>query len=137
VLAVQDPEEEDEDFEHTGAIIWNYYKSVGVQSIKGRSKNVTCIFWDTACTGCSCLSQVMAQHINGRPVLGHKKSNIKACVPIRKDDDNRYAQFKTAQKILDKEIMSKEAQLSSSKAKQSVLDFTSLGKGTATGEMIL
>jgi hypothetical protein len=77
----------------------------------------------------------MAPHIHGRPILGHKKSNIKACVPIRKDDDNRYAQFKTAQKILDKEMMSKEAQLSSSKAKQSVLDFTSLGKGTVTGEM--
>ncbi len=39
--------------------------------------------------------------------------------------DNRYTQFKTAQKILDKEMISKEAQLSSSKAKQSVLDFTS------------
>jgi hypothetical protein len=32
-------------------------------------------------------------------------------------------------------MISKEAQLSSSKAKQSVLDFTSLGKGTVTGEM--
>ena len=75
-------------------------------------------------------------HILGRPVLGHKISNIKACVPIRtRTNDNRYAQFKTAQKILDKEMMSKEAQLSSSKAKQSVLDFTSLGKGTVTGEM--
>ena len=32
-------------------------------------------------------------------------------------------------------MMSKEAQLSSSKAKQSVLNLTSLGKRTATGEM--
>ncbi len=33
VLAVQDPEDDDEDIEHTGTIIWNYYKSVGVHSI--------------------------------------------------------------------------------------------------------
>ncbi len=29
---MQYPEEEDEDIEHTGTIIWNYYKSVGVQA---------------------------------------------------------------------------------------------------------
>jgi hypothetical protein len=88
VPAVQDPEDDDEDIEHTGTIIWNYYKSVGVQSIKGGSKNVTCILCDTVCTGCS-LSRVMAPHIHCRSVLGHKQSNIKVCVPIRKDDDNR------------------------------------------------
>ncbi len=99
MLPVQDPEDDVEVIEHAGTIVWNYYKSVGVQSKKGGAKNVTC-FCDTAFTGCS--SSRAIAHILGRPVLGQKKSNIKACVPIRKDDDNWHAQFKTAQKILKK-----------------------------------
>jgi hypothetical protein len=52
---------------------------------------------------------------------------------VSKDGDNRYAEFKSAQKILNKEITSKEAKLSSSKAKQFVLNLTSLGKRAVTG----
>jgi hypothetical protein len=37
--------------------------------------------------------------------------------------------------LLNKEMLSKEAQLSSSKAKQTVLDLTSPAKRTVTGEM--
>ena len=133
VLSVLDTEKDDEAIEHTGTIIWNYYKNAGVQSKKGRAKNFTCIFCDSTFTGCS--SSRAVAHILGRPVLGQKKTNVRSCVPIRKDDDNRYAQFKTAQKVLNKEMMSKEAQLSSSKAKQSVLDLSSPGKRTVTGEM--
>ena len=45
------------------------------------------------------------------------------------DDERRYAQFKTAQKVLNKEMMAQERQLSSSKAleKYSVLDSMSPG----------
>jgi hypothetical protein len=51
------------------------------------------------------------------------------------DDDTWSAQFKDPQKVLNKEILCKEAKLSSSKAKQTVLDLTSLAKRTLTGEM--
>jgi hypothetical protein len=132
VLSVQEPEA-DEDLEQKGSIIWNYYKVDGVQSKRGGAKNVTCTFCDTAFTGCS--SSRAFAHILGRAVLGQKRANVGACVPIRKDDDNRYAQFRIAQKALNKEIMTKERQLSSSQAKQSVLDLTSPGKRTVTGEM--
>jgi hypothetical protein len=130
---VEDPEREDEDIEPTGPIIWNYFKVSGVQSKSGGAKNVTCNFCDTVFVGCS--SSRAFAHILGRPVLGQKKSNVKSCVPLRKSDDNRYVEFKTAQKVLNQEMTSKEEQLSSSKANQSVLNFTSLGKRTVTGEM--
>jgi hypothetical protein len=109
MLPVQNPEDDDEVIEHTGTIIWKYYKSVGFRRKKGGAKNVICIFY-MAFTGGS--SSRALTHILGRQVLGQEKSNIKACVPIRKDDDNRYVQFKTAQKILNKEMVSKEAKLS-------------------------
>ena len=64
-----------------------------------------------------------------------QKANIGACVPIRKEDDNRYAQFKTAQKVLNKEMMAKEQQLSTSQRKQTVLDLTSPAKRLLTGEI--
>ena len=130
---VQDLEREDGDIQPRGSIIWNYFKIDGVQSKKGGAKNVTCIFCDHVLIGCS--SSRAFAHILGRPVLDQRKSNVKACIPIRRDDDDRYAKFKNAQKDLNKEMMSKEAQLSSSKAKQSVLNLTSLGKRTVTGEM--
>ena len=53
MLSVQDPEQYDKVIKHTGTIFGNYYKSVGVQSKKGRAKNVTCIFCDGTFTGCS------------------------------------------------------------------------------------
>ena len=56
-------------------------------------------------------------------------------MPIRKDDDNRYAQFKKAQRILNNEMMVKESLHSFSQAKQSVLNLTSPGKRTLSGEM--
>jgi hypothetical protein len=92
----------------------------------------TCHFCDTVFVGCS--SSRAFAHILGRPALVQKKSNAKACVPMRKSDDNWNAEFKTAQKDLNQETTSKEEKLSSSKAKQSVLNLTSQGKRTATGD---
>ena len=89
-------------------------------------------FCDKTLTGCSS-SRALA-HILGRPVLEQSKANVRFCVPIRKEDDDRYEQFKTAQKVLNKQVMTKEAQLSSSKSRQTVLDLTSLGKRTVTGQ---
>ena len=78
-------------------------------------------------------SQTFA-HILGRALLGQLRSKVGACVTIRKDDHKYYAQFKySAQRVLNKEMMAKERMLSSSQAKQSVLDLTSQGKRTVTG----
>ena len=132
VSLVQDSEDA-EDVNQTVPTIWNYFKVVGVQSKKGGAKNVTCNFCDKTLTGCSS-SRALA-HILGRPVLEQSKANVRFCVPIRKEDDNQYEQFKTAQKVLNKQVRTKEAQLSSSKSRQTVLDLTSLGKRTVTGEM--
>lgn len=63
---------------------------------------------------------VMLLSILGRNVLRQKKMKINACVPIRRDHDNRNAKFKTAQRLLNKDMMTKESKLSSSKAKQTV-----------------
>ena len=90
-------------------------------------------FCDSSFTGCS-TSRAFA-HILGRAVLGQKKTHIGACVPICKEDDNRYAQFKTAQTVLNKEMMAKEQQLSTSQRKQTVLDLTSPAKRLLTGEI--
>ena len=49
-----------------------------------------------------------------RPVLGQKRTNIRICVSIRKDNDNRYAQFKAAQKVRHNDVMAKERELTSS-----------------------
>ena len=112
VLSVQDPEQDDEDIGiiigHTGTIIWNYHKFVSFQSKKGGAKNVTCTVCDNTFTGCS--SSRAVAHFLGRPVLRQNKINIKFCAPIRKDDDNQYAQFRTAQKVLNKEMMSSYVQ---------------------------
>ena len=97
------------------------------------AKNVRCTFCDAAFSRCS--SSRAFAHILGRAVLGQKRANVGACVPIRKDDDNRYDQFKTAQKVLNKEIMSKARLLSTSQQKQTVLDLTSPAKRLATGEI--
>jgi hypothetical protein len=132
VLPTQDAEV-DEDVEQTGTSIWNYYKIDGVQSKRGGAKNITCTFCDTTFTGCS--STRAFGHILGRAVLGQKRSNVGTCVPKRQFDDNRYAHFKIAQKVLNTEMMAKERQLSSSQAKQTFLDLTSPGKRTVTGEM--
>ena len=105
-----------------------------VQSKKGGSKNVTCTVCDKTLTGCR--SSLALAHILGRPVLERSKVNFRFCVPpIREDDNHWYAQFKTAQKVLNKQVMTKEAQLSSSKSSQTVLDLTSPGKRTVTEEM--
>ena len=58
-----------------------------------------------------------------------------ACVPIHRTDDNRNAQFKTAQQLLNKEKMTTESKLSSSKAKQTVLDLTSPANRTVFGDI--
>ena len=52
-------------------------------------------------------------HILGRPVLGQTNANVRFCVLIQKGDDDSYTQFKTAQKVLNKQAMAKEALLSS------------------------
>jgi len=74
-------------------------------------------------------------HILGRPVLGQTIANVRFCVLIRKGDDDSYTQFKTAQKVLNKQVMTMEEQLSSSKSRQTVLDLTSPGQRTVTGEV--
>ena len=59
-------------------------------------------------------------------------------MPIRKTDDDRHAQFKAAQKVLESAVAAKERELSISKTKQSVisfLDLTSPAKRTATGDV--
>ena len=63
-----------------------------------------------------------------------KKMNIKACVPIRRKDDNWNAQF-TAQQLQNKDLMTTESKPSSSKAKQTFLDLTSPSNRTAIGEL--
>ena len=122
-----------EDIEISGPIIWNYYLVAGVQNRKGGAKNHTCTFCDTSFTGCN--SSRAYAHIVGRKVLDQTKMGIKACIPIRKKDDDRYPQFLSAKKILIADIMAKEAKLSTSKTKQSVLDLTTPGKRSATGEL--
>ncbi len=117
VSLVQESEDA-EDAEQTEPLIWNYFKVVSVQSRNGGAKNVTCILCDQALAGCS--STRALAHILGRPVLVHLKANVRFCVTIRKDYDDWYAQFKTAQKVLNKQAMAKEALRSSSKSRQTV-----------------
>jgi hypothetical protein len=107
------------DVEQTGSIIWNYYKIDGAQSKQCSAKNAMCTFCDSSFTGCS----TSRAHILGRAFLGQKKTIIGACVPIRREDDNRYAQFNTAQKVLNKELRAKEQQLSPSQRKQTGFGF--------------
>jgi hypothetical protein len=76
------------DVEQTGSIIWNYYKVDGAQSKQGGAKNAMCTFCDSSFTGCSAFRAFA--HILGRAVLGQKKANIGACVPIRREDDAGY-----------------------------------------------
>ena len=105
---------------------------------KGRIQECHKRCWSAVCdnTLTGCRSSLALAHILGRPVLEQSKVNFRFFVPpMRKDDDDRYAQFKTAQKVLNKQVMTKEAQLSSSKSTQTVLDSTSRGKSTVTEEM--
>ena len=97
---VQDPEREDEVIQPTGSIIWNYFKIDGVLSKRSGAKNVTCIFCDTVFVGC-CSSRAFA-HNFGIPVLDQKKSNfVYQCVKMM---IKGYTKFKTAQKVLKKEM---------------------------------
>jgi hypothetical protein len=123
-----------DDVEHAGSIIWNYYKIDGAHSKNGGAKNVTCTFssCDNSFTACSSTRALL---ISLGELFSGKRAHVKACVPIRKDDDNRYAQFKNAQTVLDKDMLAKEKLLSSSKAKQTILDLTSPAKRTSTGEL--
>ena len=105
-----------------------------MQGKKGGSKTVTSAICDKTLTGCR--SSLALAHILGRPE--QSKVNFRFCLPpISKDDDNRYAQFKTAQKVFNKckQVMTKEVQLSSSKSSETVLDSTSPEKRTVTEEM--
>ncbi len=104
-----------------------------LRALNEKMKNVTCIFCDTVFVGCSSFRVFV--HILGRSVLDQKKSNVKPCIPMHKDGDNKYAEFKNAQKVLNKEMTSKEAQLSFSKAKQSILDLTPRGKRNVAREL--
>ena len=116
------------DIKQAGPIIWNYYKMDGAQSKRGCAKNAMCAFCDSSFTGCS-TSRAFA-HLLGRAVLGQKIANIGSCVPIRKEDD--YVQFKSAQKVLNKDMMAEEQQLSTLQRKQTVLDLTSPAKRLST-----
>ena len=64
-----------------------------------------------------------------------KTTNSTECVPIRIGDDNRYTQFKTAEKVLNNKMMAKEQELSTLQRKQTVLDLTSHAKSLLTGEI--
>ena len=86
-LSSQDPDA-DADVVQTGPIIWNYYKSDGVQSKRGGAKNIICTFCDTPFTGCSS-SRSYARILGRADVLGQKRLNIGACIPIRKDNQSK------------------------------------------------
>ena len=79
-----------EHVEKAGSNIRNYYKVDGAQSKRGGAKNC-----DNFLTG-------------GRAVLVQKKANVRSCVQIRKNDDNRYVEFKIAQKAINKAMMAKK-----------------------------
>ena len=76
-LSSQDPDA-DGYVEQTGLIILNYNKADGIQSKLGGVKNITCTFCNAAFTGCS---RAFA-HILGNAVIGPKRLNIGAFVPI-------------------------------------------------------
>jgi hypothetical protein len=114
------------DIKQAGPIIWNYYKMA--QSKRGCAKNAMCAFCDSSFTGCS-TSRAFA-HLLGRAVLGQKIANIGSYVPIRKEDDN--IQFKSVQKVLNKDMMAAEQQLATLQRKQTVLDLTSPAKKRLT-----
>ena len=99
----------------------------------GQSQYVMCSFCDATVTGCS--STRVYADIVWINVVGQKKMNIKACIPKHRKDDNWNAQFKTAQQLLDKNMMTTESKPSSSKAKQSILDLTSPANRTLFGEL--
>ena len=94
VLSVEDDAEH---VENTGPNIRNYNKVDGAQSIRVGAKDIRCIFCDTFWTG-------------GRAVLAQKNANVECCVRIRKSDDNRYVEFKIAQKA-DCSVASKQTNL--------------------------
>jgi len=100
----------------------------GAQSKRGCAKNAMCAFCDSSFTGCS-TSRAFA-HLLGRAVLGQKIANIGSCVLIRKEDDN--IDNSKAQKVLNKDMMAEEQQLSSLQRKQIVLDLTSPAKRLLT-----
>ena len=56
------------------------------QTGQGRANNVVCSKSDSTVAGCS-LTSVYADIVR-RNVVGQKKMNIKACVPICRIDDN-------------------------------------------------
>ena len=116
------------DIKQAGPIIWNYYKMDGAQSKRGCAKNAMCAFCDSSFTDCS--TSRMFAHLLGRAVLGKKIANIGSCAPIRKEDDN--IQFKSAQKVLNKDMMAEEQQRSTLQRKQTVLDLTSPAKRLLT-----
>jgi hypothetical protein len=129
----QDPDA-DGYVEQTGSIILNYNKVDGIQSKRGGVKNITCTFCDAAFTGCS---RAFA-HILGNAVIGPKRLDIGAFVPLCQSGYNHCAQFKNAQRILNKDMMAKGQLLGSPQSKQYILNLTSLtspGKRTVSGEI--
>ena len=100
----------------------------GAQSKRGCAKNAMCAFCDSSFTGCS-TSRAFA-HPLGRAVLGQKIANIGSCVLIRKKRMIIYNS--KAQKVLNKDMMAEEQQLSSLQRKQIVLDLTSPAKKLLT-----
>ena len=107
--------------ELSGSVTWSFYKDVGAQSKRGRAKNVACSFCD-AITGCS-LTWVYTD-IDVRNVLGQQKMNIKACVPIRRENDNLNAQFKIVWNFSTKKWRLLKLNAQFLKSKHTVLDLT-------------
>ena len=81
-----------EEFEHIVSFIWNHYRIDGAQSKQDGAKSSSRAF----------------THILGGAACAQKISNVGACVTMCKYGDNQHADFKIAQKFLDKEMIAKE-----------------------------
>ena len=65
-----------EDIEATGSIVWNYYKTDGVQSMRGSAKNVKCMFCDAAFSGCSSCNDFELSHMSLVELFSLEKSKL-------------------------------------------------------------
>ena len=98
-----------------------------VQSKGVRANNVVCSLFDVTVTAC-CLTWVYAD------IVGRIFDRRKWLLRLVKND-NWNAQFKTAQQLWNKDIITMESKPSSSKAKHTFLDLTSPGNRTVSGEL--
>ena len=103
-------EQEDESSpEGQSAYIWKYFTVSSSNAKTGGSKHIVCMFCDKNFSGCS--TTRASAHILGRPVMGQQKAGIHPCLAIHKNDDDRRAALRSAQKELGEVIRDKEAEL--------------------------